>query len=62
MEKNKKIVIIISILIGIVFLFFGFSEMQKKKQAEAQRIAIENAVMGTNNDMSSSDGLENIAE
>lgn len=62
MEMKKKIIILISVAIGGVFLYFGFSGMMQKKAAEEKAAAIENTVVKRNISADSSDGLDNIME
>lgn len=62
MDKKKISVVIVSIIIGAVFLYFGFSGMMQKKAAEEKAAAIENAVVSKNISADSSDGLDNLGE
>ncbi len=60
MEKKKIIVIFISVIIGALFLYFGFSGMLQKKAAEEKAAAIENTIVKKNITPDSSDGLDNL--
>ncbi len=62
MDNKKKIIVLISILIGAAFLYFGFSGMLQKKAAEEKAAAIENTVVKKNITADSSDGLDNLTE
>ncbi len=61
MDTKKKIVILVSIIIGAVFLYFGFSGMSQKRAAEEKAQAIENAIV-QDEATASSNGLDNIEE
>lgn len=62
MDKKKFMVTIISVIIGAVFLYFGFSGMLQKRAAEEKAAAIENTIVKKNITPDSSDGLDNLGE
>lgn len=62
MERKKKLVIFVSIIIGSLFLYFGFSGMLQKKAAEEKAAAIENTIVKKNIPDNASDGLDNLIE
>lgn len=60
MDIKKLMVMLISIIIGATFLYFGFSGMLQKRAAEEKAEAIENTVVKKNIDPTTSDGLDNL--
>lgn len=62
MELKKKLVILISVVIGAIFLYFGFSGMLQKRAAEEKAAAMETTIVKQNIDPNSSDGLDNLRE
>lgn len=55
MDKKKKIVVFLGILVGIAFLYIGFNGLQEKKAEAENAISSEGAV-----DENSADALGNI--
>ena len=55
MDKKKKIVIFLGILIGIAFLYVGFTGLHEKKVEEENAISPEGVV-----DVNSDDALGNL--
>lgn len=61
MDKKKKLVILLSILVGIVFLYIGFNGI-KQKEADAAAAATKAAEFNQPVDDNSADALDNIVE
>lgn len=61
MDKKKKFVILLSVLIGIAFLYVGFNGM-KQKEAAAEAVAADEAAMNQPADENSADALDNLGE
>lgn len=61
MDNKKKLVILLSIIIGIAFLYVGFNGIKQKESADATVQANE-AAMTQPADDNSAGGLDNIAE
>ena len=60
MDKKKKFVILLSVLIGIAFLYVGFNGI-KQKEAAAEAAAAEAAV-NQQADENSANALDNLGE
>ncbi len=58
MDKKKKFVILLSVLIGIAFLYVGFNGMKQKEAAAAA----DEAAMDQPADENSANALDNLGE